>query len=485
MNKLWTTMVILAMTWFWIGCSPTPPISQVTMTPPKTPLATYSRQEMSKPTLTLSATSTPTLIRTLTPSVMPSPTTTITPTPKVDEAELLQRKELEYHETLPFGEMTGTLVLSGNFMFGPFAPPEKKIEGDSYYLDLQTGDKIVFSPKGDRSLTDFTVSPNHQWLAYYKIVSASEHNIVITASGGKNEITIPLEEHWGNFTWLNDEYLVIRKNIRGEKSDIRSEVTKTGGGEAKRFAVVFLNPFTGQRQEQAPEYPNMYSIDPLFSWPVGYMIFNSTMTRVIYPKMWDEHLFSLWDLQTNQNIADIQYGEWPRWSPVRGGPLAWIVDVGPDVIRDPWYAAEEMFLLDQNGQITRLTNLTQQFHYVHITSYSWSPDGRHIAAWISISSIDPNSPFYLAQIDTQTGQTTIYDIQPDFQEGGSTPDYMLLTSDNDTSPIWSPDGKHLLVNAKDPSDNQNRFVMIVDLEGANAYKVAENMIAVGWMVSAP
>jgi len=361
--------------------------------------------------------------------------------------------------------VTGTIVLSGNYIF-QYNPPDKNFEADSYFLNMKTGEKIIFSPKGDRSLMHFAVSLNQQWLAIQKLnenpVSLS---IIIMTAKGQTYTTIEVERDWGGFEWLDDKQLIIDRNIRKEEGNSEK-------GFAGYFSLILLNPFTSHQMELRPEYPGIFSYDPMYTWSHN-MIFNSTLTRVVYPNSESGPSILLWDIQAGKKIVRLHFGESPEWSP-NGKRLAWVVDVGPDY-RNPLYSAQEFFIVNQDGQITRLTHMTDYLHYVSISSYSWSPDGHYIAFWMITGE---NNPIQLAVVDTLTSQVIVYPINANFTDIFG-PNYLVLT--NDTAPIWSPDGEQLLVVTFDPKDETRNLVVLVDIVKNYAAMIIENMIPVGWM----
>ena len=391
----------------------------------------------------------------------PAPTTpaaTASRTPTIPP-EMLQDNCLEILDRLPPGApVTGTLVLSGHFIWQIDNPPEN-LEADSYFLNLSTGERIVFSPKDDQSpIVRFAVSPDGKWLAYDDI--RGNNDIVVATADGQEFTRIPWGDRWWYFDWLNNEQLVINRNISTGVIDLER-------GRAGESSLVLFNPLTGQSQELMPDLPGIFSHDLLSDWP-GSMIYNPTLTRVLYPDMRNDPPFVLWDVQAGKEVARIPYGKDPQWSP-NGERLAWIVITEEGSVM-------ELYVASQDGQIARLTYLTE-YRPSTIASYSWSPDGRHIAFWMTRRRY---GPLDLAVADTSTGQVTDYCVQANFG-GGSQPGYVSLT--NDLSPIWSPDGTQLLMSSSDPNDGEHILVVIVDIVQGYAATVAENMIPVGWMVS--
>ena len=93
-------------------------------------------------------TSTVTLSDTPIPSFThPKPTNTLAVTPTAPPKKM-QYEQLDIADNIPSNkDITGTLILSVYYRFGPWGTPEKDLNTDSYLLDMSTGKKIVFAKK--------------------------------------------------------------------------------------------------------------------------------------------------------------------------------------------------------------------------------------------------------------------------------------------------------------------------------------------------
>ena len=80
----------------------------------------------------------------------------------------------------------------------------------------------------------------------------------------------------------------------------------------------------------------------------------------------------------------------------------------------------------------------------------------------------------LALLDTITRQVSIPRLP-----AGST---ILSLYRSITDPVWSPDGRRLLVAANYRPDEPYNDVLLVDLEQEAAYKIGEANFPVGWLV---
>lgn len=352
-------------------------------------------------------------------------------------------------------------------------------------LDMQTGNKIPLSQKDNEDLFYMSVSPDGKWLAYLGVVYDQSRNtelekwLVVATRDGQQYKVIPWEENWFFIAqWLDNERLVIirqRWNNRNMPFELDS--------------VIMLNPFTGERQELLPDFPDIYDGINGILWG-GYdtsrTIYDPTLTRVIYPmKPYYQDWASatlvsiiLADAQTGQTIdrlysVPMLYGTTPQWSP---DGKRFVTDLDPTLNGDSsskYVGGAELYNITRDGQITRLTYLTT--HYVPVIyDYSWSPDNRHIAFWLAFGSETDMNAYReekLAVLDIITGEVTNYCIPGDFH------------NDSSPAPIWSPDGQQLVVVSKDESDINHRDVILVDIVHGWAAKIAEDVSPVGWMTS--
>jgi dipeptidyl aminopeptidase/acylaminoacyl peptidase len=128
---------------------------------------------------------------------------------------------------------------------------------------------------------------------------------------------------------------------------------------------------------------------------------------------------------------------------------------------------DEIFVVEKDGQVRQLTHLYDAFGLpLAINSLSWSPDGSKIAFWLH----DKDANTTLMVTDSVTGNSVNYCISnildTSFPIGVS-------------KPIWSPDGKYLMVENRYATDKNK--VLIIDFSTNSAFPIAENASPVGWM----
>ncbi len=352
-------------------------------------------------------------------------------------------------------------------------PPEAVSEGfilladyndfTAYRLDTRSWAKqsITIQKLAPGSMLDFAVSPDRKHLAL-EYFNKQSWLVVVSVDGSQQKI-IQEKDDWGDFDWLDNERLIINHQ-------------STPGGLA---SLILLNPFTGKQQELKPLADIPLDEPPFWGmYTNSRAVYDPTLTRVVYPVMGAGVDIAFRDVQTGKDLATLaalHHGDTPKWSP-DGKQVAFVADTLTALGRDPWYFAEELYSFGWNGEINRLTHMTDNAKSVKILEFSWSPDGRSIAFWVNFVPNAAVHNYQLSVLDLATGDNVNYCV-----DGDPLPDHHILR--NDSAPIWSPDGSQLLVEARDPNDESEYWVILVDIVHGWAAKIAENLAPVGWMVS--
>jgi Tol biopolymer transport system component len=129
---------------------------------------------------------------------------------------------------------------------------------------------------------------------------------------------------------------------------------------------------------------------------------------------------------------------------------------------------DEIFIVENDGQVRQLTHLYDTFGMIlTIDSISWSPDGKKIAFWLH----DGQGNLTLMVANSLTGEVKNYCIL-----NATVTRFPIDVS----APIWSPDGKYLLVENRYTADKSK--LLVVDLLNNIAFPIAEMQNAVGWML---
>jgi len=407
-------------------------------------------------TIPATATSMPIVTSTsVLPTVLPtlaSPTSTPNSKVKVRCLEIAQEHSLD---------IEGRLVLAA----------EGDASRSSYLLDMKTGDQILLPQSANESLLSLVVSPDKKWLAYRKYDALTNTSqIVISTSEGKPQRIIPWGDSWREIAgWLDSEHLLISK-------------------ESDRLdSLLVFNPFTEQQQELLHKYDNIYNDQPSPDWErfaFSRTIYDSTLSRVIYPSTIGENgAFVLWNIKDNEEIVNfsgaglITYGGTPKWSP-DGQRFAINNAITTTLLEGE--VPEELFSVSKDGEVIRLTYLTEYYSETSIGQFNWSPNGQYIAFWLRAKPSSYPNP-YSDPGPNPTQRLAILDIAKH-----EVTNLCIPGGDVDTSLVWSPDSQQIVVeNYYDPHFPGRSHVYLVDLTQGFAVTIAEDALPTGWMEAAP
>ena len=389
----------------------------------------------------------------------PSPAPTESPTPTSTPDTRLRQQCLEIAAALPADvTVEGLVVMSGEIWLNP-----------SYLLEVMSGRQIILPEKTDDVIRSMHVSPDRQRLAH---VQDSFHPIssllVITGIDGQPLLTILWEDSWRQVAgWFDNERLWISRKR----------------GESENDALILLNPFTGKQEALPADFPdNTGWIHPGPRWRwfnASATIYDPTLSRVLYPSGFAKLI--LWDVQANTEIAVVtrtsSVNVPPKWSP---DGQRFLIS-GPSALNtsQPLTAADadrqELFSVSREGEVRRLTYLTDIYDEVRFGDYAWSPDGRYVALSLvadpnAYPDLYPTTGFIygrLAVLDIVTGEVTDYCV----------PNRTLAP------PVWSPDGRQVVFEHN--GAGRENDVYLIDLSQNFAMKIAEDVSPVGWMTAAP
>ena len=421
-----------------IGIQITPTAKQLQY---QTPRPTNSITVNTQPSPTEKPTS---FVDKLTPAATATPEVVETISPAPGEKLLCLEPDLSG----PNIASTGTIVLTDS------------TQRELYLMDLETGDIRLL----EKHFRDAQASPDFQWLAYLTSSNDQGSTFVIVDAAGKI-VTKHLYERGFEFRWLNSEQLI----------QIYSSPQMDEFGEA-----YLLNPFENQTQIFVPDFPDIFWTDYV-DWGIFYQsraIYDPFLKMVLYPKPGADNPNALWSIEKKAVIAEFPthnylHGERPQWSP-DGAQLAIILDTITDNSIGVGYK-KDIFSISRDGTLKRLSYWSDFYSSTVIHNYSWSPDSRYIAFWFTHNWENVYADLQLAVLDTITGEVNNYcnlGVRP-------------VGNVFHRAPVWSPDGKHLLigvVNGATTSEDQSE-IFLVDIAAPYAVKVAENAIPLGWMIS--
>jgi WD40-like Beta Propeller Repeat len=374
-------------------------------------------------------------------------TSTITPTPDTGVSEDC----LTIQPNLP-----GEIGYSGKIMLETHGPDV--VNNISYYY-LNSGNKSDIPSMGS---IDLSVSPNRTRFAFEDYNSK---RLKVFGSDGIQIKSLPWGKYWGWVDrWLDNQNIAI----------VMAEPESSGSNFDKYpRAVLILNPFTNQMQTLPPDFPDIDLASTNLSWDKsGTTIYDPTLRRVVYPgTMQGGNLsgmgYILYGIPEKKKLAQIPSAGWdslPLWSP-DGSKF---IVMGDD----------EFYQVSYDGRISKITHMNPGYvpdknsgDKYWAEYYSWSPDGQHLALWLQTLDTHRRT---LAILDVATGLITDACIS-----AGYNPDDVRTLP----YPVWSPDGRSLVVAANyRPEDNGND-VVLVDLEKDEAYKLTTNKFPVGWLVT--
>jgi hypothetical protein len=340
--------------------------------------------------------------------------------------------------------------------------------GDYFMLDAKNLNLIEFG-QTNGALSNLTVSPNHQLIHYVDTANTPGKHIIATLAGEVKQFT-DSDKWWGGY-WLDNQHLIFGRNSEMRDSTIR-----------------IYDPLTGEDERTILNIPNLYYLTTPDGRNILIVSVSADLTRLVFFDTADGGRIIFWDIESNRMLASLPHivstdpaspGYPPAipffegWSPnekqfITTSPLRTSDATGESI-------AEELFEFDYEGQISRLTNLSDTFSFVRISEPAWAPDGHSIAFWLEVSndanaSIDQISQ-QLVLLDTMTGEIT--DLCLQFGE----PRFSSTVS----SPIWSPDGKYMIVETRMPAGTPR--VNLVNIEENSVFALQDGFFPVGWVIS--
>jgi Tol biopolymer transport system component len=352
------------------------------------------------------------------------------------------------------------------------------LEKKGHELDFQPGFYLM-NPKSKHIFyTDnlgivTKVSPDGKYIAYSTPIAEKIYIRVLDNNGKLLEEFHPyydglIEDY---FNWQNEKQLRI----------VTSDLNQVYARE--------VDPFTQEGALLKTDWEGAYrpadpSPDLVADWKfdrenteIGYVyganiLYDPTLTRLLYPK--DGGDVALIDVQSGMELAHGNFANWgslPSWSP-DGENLTIINREG---------TVDNFYLVSRDGEeFQRITDFLNEFDYVSIPEYTWSPDGQQIAFWLKLEDDGQKdgTQSELAILDIPTRQVTRLCIP-----GISNFAYEPLSM-NHPEPIWSPDGRYIMFTQwDDPAAPKNYYVLVVDTETGHIEKISENTAPIGWMVN--
>ena len=457
--------IVIVLLSFSLACNPSP-----TQMPTPTNEIRPSATIEPIPTSAITSTASPNVIDLASASKLPLPTY------KQECANILQPNPIEFEKTLQDFSATGTAVF--------------RDINDGYVIvlyNLESRAKHVFpaQPGPQEWVDEPAVSPNRKWLFYWRSDGppSGNANFLLSNSTGESLKTFPASftpQYLHVHEWLND-----------------NSVRLLGMLTSDQLAVVLLDPFTekvtplenkfdglqpprikfnGWNENGSPNQEYLdWGVDPFFDVIIRLLnganvAYSPDTTLAFYPHK--DGSAVLYDVSNKKELAHVvlpNWGELPKWSP--DGKYISVIATPPNTSQDA--AKKDFYLISRDGkQIQRLTYLAEQLDRVSIKEYTWSPDSTRIAFWLNTNfplAKDEIVPYELAIVDVKSGAVTNYCMS--YQNHNATPEELASRAGVFIEPIWSPDGRQLLVPnsapAKMPSSSHSQDVKLICLIPTN------------------
>jgi WD40 repeat protein len=393
----------------------------------------------------------PTQSHTLTPAVVPA-TNTQTSVPPTEITTLTPTFILSRIETAcmePGVELPAAGEISGRLYFSTITS-----DAISKIIDFSRESSLAVPAEMDTNLYAF--SPDRSWVAVDGPHNGNKRNytlVVFHSDLSQKIVPDPTLPTLLDAYWINNQWLALTK------PDLEHWIHST----------IFINPFTGERREFLPDFPDLY-FDPWSyrMWP-SLAFFSPTFEHLVYIGD-DAPLAKLVLLENGtqrkiQEIPQIEYTmEHPLW--LSTGDQVIFIKANPR--HEAWQ--DDLYRMYIDGRVQKITSLSDQYERVRIGFYSLSPDEKQLAFWLDTNDNQeyPTNGAEIAILDLETHQITrtcVYRYDPVYRP-----------------PVWSPDGRYLAVGGKESdADDAPLRTHIIDLVEQKVYDFGENLQPVGWL----
>lgn len=402
---------------------------------------------------------------TVTAVSIPQPTATVvTATPSPTPLPQVKTQCATSNQESSPSDLEGVIVLAKTGHQLNFSP--------GFYL-MNAGSQHIFYTD-NLSIVE-KIAPDGKHLAYtYDTPAGIKAFMRVLDSNGKllTEFEPYYDRLWAHyFSWQNEQQLrIVTTNFNDAYvhlvNPFAQELTllKTDWEGAYRPAEPFRDPVADWKfDRKATEISYVYGAN---------ILYDPTLTRVVFPK--EGGNVALVDVQSSKELAHANFEDWgslPSWSP--NGQYLTILN-HEDLV-------DNFYLVSRDGdEFERITDFASEFDYVSVPEYTWSPDNQRIAFWLRLEDDEhlDGAQSELAILDTSSKQVTRLCI-----EGISNIAYEPLSM-NHPEPIWSPDGRYIMITQwDDPAAPKGYYVLIVDTETGFIEKISENTAPVGWMAN--
>ena len=302
-----------------------------------------------------------------------------------------------------------------------------------------------------------STSPNGKWLSYF-VVDSNQIELIVESADGQKQAHLPFDSQamvFDSIPWLDNERFWY---------PIWAGVDLSMDEYTYNPPTVVLNPFTGERQELLPDYPDfapniMHGFNKAIRLYFGSanVAYDPSLRYVVYAKFVDDaYYLVLWDRETKHELAKIPdtgfFQRLPLWLPDGTAFLAAVTNPDGNNL-------SEWFMVSLDGESRQLTHFGGGIGL----NASLSLDGHYLA--FGGFQNDPFTRMDLIILDLQTLKAVNTCVKFDYP-----------------SPIWSPDNQYLAVQSWDVEKKQS-FVAVVNPSQGWAVKVSNgiNTEPSGWL----
>jgi hypothetical protein len=258
-------------------------------------------------------------------------------------AQNCQRRNQQSFQQIPVATAIESQISSTNVKVVPSLPKDgdHKVYCSKYIpsTNLETGESLK-DGQGE-----FSTSPNGKWLASRYVDDSQKIWLSVETADGIQQKPILWNDDWFLLGgWLDNERVWI--------------------SHLSQPLVTVVNPFTGEQQELAPDFPGFETAAQAgehFALGASPVLYSSSLRYAIYPRLEnDGYVYViLWDRQANRVLAkakdifkSFEYD--PVWSLDQKEIYVAVGDKWDS--NKPNDAIEDLFSLNQNGQVRQLTN---------------------------------------------------------------------------------------------------------------------------------
>ncbi len=336
---------------------------------------------------------------------------------------------------LPYRNDFGSLVISSWFY-----PKWTESKFDRPYLFIAPEQKIILETNlRIFPFYAFVTSPDQTQLAIFKGYQKEDDkdDLFIFDKNGKiiARFDLPNNFDGGRIVyWLKEGMLF--------------EITSHGGSYNESHDYVLYDPFKKEQLALKTNFPNRYAPDLNYRGN-DKVYYDPALSRAIYfarDKATGKLYYSLWDLSTNQEIAQFRLTSYSQG-------ITWSSD-GAFAITYVWLGNQYgLVKIYRNGQTETL--VSGEVHSIRL-----SPDSNFLAYWLPN---DYPTDFYTLHVkNLETSNIQNLCLQTDYLVGM----------------IWSPDSKNLAASFEYEGDV---ITTIINFEERTAVRIDDVAIPVGWL----